>query len=157
MKNAWRAENVLAWPHECGQNIAERKQGRIHGPSATSYGRVGRGGYARFPTFRLSPLRTNRPTNQRIDKASYRVVCPQLKILLKSQATYIDTRCQITVFSKRVNQNHTKPTMMIRRLRLESQLFTRRCRRLRQRKTWKVQNDWFQLRSMDAQNTKKAP
>ena len=48
----------------------------------TSCGRVGRGGYAHFHTFRLvfTDRPTNRRTNGRTDKASYRVACPQLKI-----------------------------------------------------------------------------
>ena len=56
------------------------------GYTATSCGRVGRGGNARFPTFRLDHLYgptnqpTNRPTDRRTDKGSYRVACPQLKI-----------------------------------------------------------------------------
>ena len=58
----------------------------------TSRGRVGRGGNACFPTFRLerdgpTDQPTNQPTNQptdgrtdgRTDKASYRVACPRLK------------------------------------------------------------------------------
>ena len=50
----------------------------------TSRGRVGRGGNACFPTFRLDHHGpTNRPTDQRTDgrtdKASYRVACPRLK------------------------------------------------------------------------------
>ena len=59
---------------------------------ATSCGRVGRGGNASFPTFRLDgygpmdgrtdgPMdgQTDRRTDGRTDKASYRVACPQLK------------------------------------------------------------------------------
>ena len=51
---------------------------------ATSCGRVGRGGNARFPTFQLerdgpTDQPTDRPTDGRTDKASYRVACPQLK------------------------------------------------------------------------------
>ena len=42
-----------------------------------SRGWVGRGGNVRFPTFRL--VSTDRPTDGRMDKASYRVACPQLK------------------------------------------------------------------------------
>ena len=51
------------------------------GYTATSCGWVGRGGYARFPTFRLMLMdrRTDEPMDQRMDKASYRVACPQLK------------------------------------------------------------------------------
>ena len=37
---------------------------------------VGKGGNARFPTFQLE---RDGPTDQRTDKASYRVACPQLK------------------------------------------------------------------------------
>ena len=43
----------------------------------TSRGRVGRGGNARFPTFRLDH---HGPTHQRTDKASYRVATPRLKM-----------------------------------------------------------------------------
>jgi len=43
----------------------------------TSCGRVGRGGNARFHTFRLVL------TDGRTDKSSYRVACPQLKTLTK--------------------------------------------------------------------------
>ena len=43
----------------------------------TSCGRVGRGGKARFHTFRL--VVTDQWTDQRTDKASYRVACPHLK------------------------------------------------------------------------------
>ena len=54
------------------------------GYTATSCGRVGRGGNARFPTCRLdgygrTDRRTDRRTDGRTDKASYRVTCPQLK------------------------------------------------------------------------------
>ena len=50
------------------------------GYTAISCGRVGRGGNARFPTFRLDGYgRTDGPTDRRTDKASYRVACPQLK------------------------------------------------------------------------------
>ena len=64
--------------------------------------------FSRFQLKRDNSSVTDGRMDKQMDKASYRVVCPQLKILLKSQATYIDTRCQITVFSKRVSQNrHT--------------------------------------------------
>ena len=54
--------------------------------TAISCGRVGRGGNARFLTFRLDGYgRTDRPTNGRTDKASYRVACPQLKIKRKAK------------------------------------------------------------------------
>ena len=50
------------------------------GYTAISCGRVGRGGNARFPTFQLErDGPTDQQTNQRTDKASYRVACPQLK------------------------------------------------------------------------------
>ena len=55
------------------------------GYTATSCGRVGRGGNMRFHTFQLvhtngpTDQRTDRLTNGRMDKASYRVACPQLK------------------------------------------------------------------------------
>ena len=46
----------------------------------TSRGRMGRGGNACFPTFRLErDGPTDRPTDRPTDKASYRVACPQLK------------------------------------------------------------------------------
>ena len=46
----------------------------------TSRGRVGRGGNARFHTFQLDHHGpTNRPTNGRTDRASYRVAYPRLK------------------------------------------------------------------------------
>ena len=51
----------------------------------TSCRRVGRGGYARFPTFRLvltdqrTNGRTDGQTDGPTDKASYRVAFPQLK------------------------------------------------------------------------------
>ena len=47
------------------------------GYTAISYGRVGRGGYTCFTTFRLVL------TDRRTDKTSYRVACPQLKKLLR--------------------------------------------------------------------------
>ena len=51
------------------------------GYTAISCGRLGRGGNARFLTFRLDGYRrTDRRTDRRMDKASYRVACPQLKI-----------------------------------------------------------------------------
>ena len=57
----------------------EKEQGRIHGHQL----RTGRGGNARFLTFRLDGYgRTDRRTNamdQWTDKASYRVECPQLE------------------------------------------------------------------------------
>ena len=47
------------------------------GYTAISCGRVGRGRNARFPTFQLDHHGpTNQPTNQRTDKASYRVAKP---------------------------------------------------------------------------------
>ena len=51
------------------------------GYTATSCGRVGRSGNARFHTFRLvlTDGPTDRPTDGWTDKASYRVTCPQLK------------------------------------------------------------------------------
>ena len=60
------------------------------GYTATSCGRVGRGGNARFPTFQLdhhgpTDQRTNGPTDGRTDKPSYRVACPQLKIANRHQ------------------------------------------------------------------------
>ena len=63
------ATMVATWLAEALMNKA--------GYTATSCGRVGRGGYARFSTFRLvlTDQRTDGPT----DKASYRVACPQLK------------------------------------------------------------------------------
>ena len=50
----------------------------------TSRGRVGRGGNACFPTFRLerdgpTDQPTDGRTDGRTDKASYRVACPRLK------------------------------------------------------------------------------
>ena len=47
----------------------------------TSCGRVGRGGNARFHTFRLvfTDGRTDGRTDGWTDKGSYRVACPQLK------------------------------------------------------------------------------
>ena len=67
------------------------------GYTAISCGRVGRGGYARFPTFQLNhygPTDTFRlvftdrptdgPTDGRTDKASYRVACPQLKMSIET-------------------------------------------------------------------------
>ena len=52
------------------------EQDRIHG-----CGRVGRGGNARFPSFRLVSMDgpTDGRTDGRTDKASYRVACPRLK------------------------------------------------------------------------------
>ena len=47
------------------------------GYTATSCGQVGRGGNARFHTFRL--VVTDRRTDGRTDKGSYRVACPKLK------------------------------------------------------------------------------
>ena len=44
----------------------------------TSCGRVGRGGNACFHTFQLNHYR---PTDGPTDKASYRVACPQLKMI----------------------------------------------------------------------------
>ena len=56
------------------------EQGRIHGH--TSCGRVGRGGNARFYTFRL--VHTDGRTDGWTDKGSYRVACPQLKTNIKA-------------------------------------------------------------------------
>ena len=60
------------------------RRGRTNkaGYTATSCGRVGRSGNARFHTFRLvlTDGPTDRPTDRRTDKASYRVACPQLKM-----------------------------------------------------------------------------
>ena len=60
------------------------------GYTAISCGRVGRGGNATVRDYKcfktlISSLfdscpRTDRPTDRRTDKASYRVACPQLKI-----------------------------------------------------------------------------
>ena len=51
------------------------------GYTATRCGRVSRGGYARFPTFRLvlTDGRMDGRTDGLTDKASNRVACPQLK------------------------------------------------------------------------------
>ena len=62
-------------------NLVKNKAGY----TAISCGRVGSGGNARVPTFRLDDYgRTDRPTyrrtDRRTDKASDRVACPQLKI-----------------------------------------------------------------------------
>ena len=48
------------------------------GYTATSCGRVGRGGKARFHTFRL--VVTDARMDRRTDKGSYRVACPQQKV-----------------------------------------------------------------------------
>ena len=50
----------------------------------TSRGRVGRGGNARFHTFKLDH---HGPTDRRTDKASYRVACPRLKTRLSRVKT----------------------------------------------------------------------
>ena len=48
--------------------------------TATSCGRVGRGGKVRFHTFQLErDGPTDRPTDRRTDKAGYRVACTRLK------------------------------------------------------------------------------
>ena len=49
------------------------------GYTATSCGRVGRGGYARFPTFR--PVLTDQQTDVQTNgwTKPHRAVCPQLK------------------------------------------------------------------------------
>ena len=68
----------------CGLSTRKKKENKA-GYTATSCGQVGRGGNARFHSFRL--VLTDGPTNQRTDgrtdgrtdKASYRVACPQLK------------------------------------------------------------------------------
>ena len=52
------------------------------GYTAIRCGRVGRGGNAHFPTFRLDGYGR---TDQRTDKASYRVACPQLKSISARQ------------------------------------------------------------------------
>ena len=51
------------------------------GYTATSCGRVGRGGNMRFHTFQLDHYQR---TNGRMDKASYGVASPRLKIILLS-------------------------------------------------------------------------
>ena len=63
------------------ESASKSKKMNKAGYTATSCGRVGRGRNARFPTFRLNHLYgpTDRPTDGRTDKASYRVACPQLK------------------------------------------------------------------------------
>ena len=55
------------------------------GYTATSCGRVGRSGNARFHTFQLmlTDGRTDGQTDGRTDKASYRNACPQLKMKLE--------------------------------------------------------------------------
>ena len=58
------------------------------GYTATSCGRVGRGGNASFPTFQLE--RDGR-TDGRTDKASYRVACPQLKRVKERQLKFKST------------------------------------------------------------------
>ena len=70
--------------NEKNKNKRQEKRNKA-GYTATSCGQVGRGGNARFHSFRL--VLTDGPTNQRTDgrtdgrtdKASYRVACPQLK------------------------------------------------------------------------------
>ena len=61
--------------------IIEQQKNKA-GYTATSCGRVGRGGNARFPTFRL--VLTDRRTDGWTDKASYRVACSQLKRIYSS-------------------------------------------------------------------------
>ena len=65
-------------------NTKENKAGY----TATSCGRVGKGGNARFPSFQLDHYgptdrrtdgRNDEPMDGRTDKASFRVACPQLK------------------------------------------------------------------------------
>ena len=72
--------SVFILNSECFLIVEHRPLGRKRiikaGYTATSYGRVGtvgRDGNARFPTFQLVV------TDRRMDKASYRIVCPQLK------------------------------------------------------------------------------
>ena len=73
----------------------EKKDGRQirnkAGYTATSCGRVGRGGNAHFHTFRLvlTDGPTDEPTDGRTDKASYRVACPQLKMLRLANFTQL--------------------------------------------------------------------
>ena len=52
------------------------KESNKAGYTVISCGWVGRGGNARFPTFRLDSYGR---ADGRTDKASYRVACPQLK------------------------------------------------------------------------------
>ena len=69
----------------------------------TSHGRVGRGGNASFPTFRL--VLTNGPT----DKASYRVACPRLKSdenqetqsieIVKNSLNFEHAECGLNLFA----------------------------------------------------------
>ena len=66
--------------HANQQQNAQLMSKNKAGYAAISCGRVGRGGNARFPTFRLDGYgRTDQRTDGRTDKASYRVACPQLK------------------------------------------------------------------------------
>ena len=53
-----------------------KKQGRIHGHQLRTGGQGRKCVFSHFST-RSPP--TNQPTDQRTDKASYRVACPQLK------------------------------------------------------------------------------
>ena len=55
----------------------QRKQGRIHGHQFRTGGQGPKCAFSRFSA--RSPLRTDRPTDRRTDKASYRVACPPLK------------------------------------------------------------------------------
>ena len=64
---------------------------------AISCGRVGRGGNTRFPTFQLKrDGLTNQPTDERTDKASYRVACPQLKSMTTFNIFILGT-CQLKI------------------------------------------------------------
>ena len=65
----------MQWPLQ-----AHCKQGRIHGHQLRTGGQGRKGAFSHFST--RSPLRTNRPTDRRTDKASYRVACPQLKRMI---------------------------------------------------------------------------
>ena len=64
---------------------------------AISCGRMGRGGYARFPTFRL--VLTDQRTDGRTDKASYRVACPQLKKKISMHLPTIIHACFVPVIN----------------------------------------------------------
>ena len=77
-KKKLRMQNRIQKEEKPQEERTERKN--KSGYTATSCGRVGRGGNARFPTFRLDHYgRTDRRTDRWTDKDSYRVACPQLK------------------------------------------------------------------------------
>ena len=94
---------------EC-RSMNMRERGNKAGYTATSCGRVGTGGNAHFPTFRLAHTdgRTDGQTDGQSLLGSYRAACPQLKRTIRFGLKIVQTNGQTgIVIDRRINRNVT--------------------------------------------------